>query len=110
MDGGAQSPRESWLRLLLIDGGLPRPITQIPVRSAGAVLAYLDMGWEEPMVAVEYDGDQHRTDRRQYVKDIRRWEIVEDIGWRIIRVVKEDRPNIILERVYSALASRGYPR
>ncbi|MFV8319843.1 endonuclease domain-containing protein [Mycobacterium sp. 23] len=108
MDGGAQSPRESWLRLLLIDGGLPTPITQIPVRSAaGAVLAYLDMGWEEPMVAVEYDGEQHHTDRGQYVKDIRRWEMVEDLGWRVIRVVKEDRPSRILQRVRDALAARG---
>ncbi len=31
MDTGAESPRESYLRLLLIDAGLPRPRTQIPV-------------------------------------------------------------------------------
>src|SRR5262249_4532201 len=31
VDPGAQSPRESYLRLLLIDAGLPRPETQIPV-------------------------------------------------------------------------------
>ncbi|KQH80222.1 hypothetical protein AO501_28665 [Mycobacterium gordonae] len=109
MDGGAQSPRESWLRLLLIDGGLPKPTTQIAVQSAGgAALAYLDMGWEEPMVAVEYDGEQHRTDRGQYVKDIRRSEMVEDLGWRIIRVVKEDRRSRILQRVRDALAARGF--
>ncbi|WP_205874508.1 hypothetical protein [Mycobacterium camsae] len=108
MDGGAQSPRETWLRLLLVDGGLPRPVTQIAVRSAaGAVLAHLDMGWEEPMVAVEYDGDQHRTDRLQYVKDIRRWEMVEELGWRVVRVVKEDRTSRILKRVRDALAARG---
>jgi hypothetical protein len=35
---------------------------------------YLDMGWEEALVAVEYDGDQHRTDRWQYTKDVRRLE------------------------------------
>lgn len=110
MDGGAQSPRESWLRLLLIDGGLPRPATQIAVRgAAGAASAYLDMGWEDPRVAVEYDGDHHRTDRTQYVKDIRRWEMIEDLGWRVVRVVKEDRPDQILRRVHDALAARGFP-
>lgn len=31
MDGGAQSPKETWLRLLLIDAGYPRPQTQIPL-------------------------------------------------------------------------------
>lgn len=109
MDGGAQSPRESWLRLLLVDGGLPKPITQIAVRSATGALAYLDMGWDEPMVAVEYDGEQHCSDRGQYVKDIRRWEMVEDLGWRIIRVVKEDPRSRILQRVRDALAARGFP-
>lgn len=29
-DPGAQSPRETWLRLLLIRAGFPRPATQIP--------------------------------------------------------------------------------
>jgi very-short-patch-repair endonuclease len=32
------------------------------------------------MVAIEYDGDQHRTDRRQYVKDIRRYEMLERLA------------------------------
>src|SRR5690348_11500535 len=31
MDGGAQPPKETWLRLVLVDGGLPRPRTQIRV-------------------------------------------------------------------------------
>jgi hypothetical protein len=34
----------------------------------------LDMGWQDRMVAVEYDGDHHRTDSLQYRKDIRRLE------------------------------------
>ena len=66
-DAGAQSPKETWLRLLLIQAGLPRPQTQIPVRDEfGEAIAYLDMGWEDMKVAVEYDGEQHRSDRRQY--------------------------------------------
>jgi hypothetical protein len=43
---GAQSPKETWLRLELIRGGLPRPTTQIPVPTDEG-LYYLDMGWEE---------------------------------------------------------------
>ena len=53
--------------------GLPRPQTQIPVFDEfGNAVAYLDMGWEDVKVAVEYDGDQHRTDQRQYAEVIRR--------------------------------------
>lgn len=109
MDGGAQSPKESWLRLVLIDAGLPPPTTQIRVTD-GRIVAFLDMGWEQPMVAVEYDGEQHRTDRRQYVKDIRRAEMVDRLGWNVIRVIKEDRPNVIVQRVREALRRRSSPR
>lgn len=106
VDPGAQSPRESYLRLLLIDAGLPRPQTQIPVLGAdGIPLAYLDLGWEEHLVAVEYDGDQHRTERLQYVKDLRRSEMLERMGWTVVRVVAEDRPANILHRVREALAA-----
>lgn len=106
VDAGSQSPRESYLRLLLIDAGLPRPQTQIPVLGVdGIPVAYLDMGWEERMVAVEYDGDHHRSDRRQYVKDIRRQEMLERMGWIVVRVVAEDSPAATIRRVKSALAS-----
>jgi hypothetical protein len=104
VDAGAQSPRESYLRLLLVDGGLPRPQTQIPVLGPdGIPVAYLDMGWAEWMVAVEYDGEHHRTDRRQFVKDIKRLEMLERMGWIVVRVVAEDRPADILRRVRAAI-------
>ena len=106
-DPGSQSPKESWLRWVLVQSGLPRPQTQIPVLADdGFVIAYLDMGWPEVMVAVEYDGDHHRTDRYQYVKDIRRRELLERMGWIIITVVAEDRPTDVVTRVRVALSRR----
>lgn len=106
-DAGAQSPKESWLRVTLVGGGLPRPHSQIPVYDdAGYPIAFLDLGWPDFKVAVEYDGDHHRADRRQYVKDVRRREMLERRGWIIITVVAEDRPADILRRVRDALARR----
>ncbi|WP_292976118.1 type IV toxin-antitoxin system AbiEi family antitoxin [Mycobacterium sp.] len=111
IDGGAQSPKETWLRLLLVRDGLPPPQTQIPVRDEfGYVEAYLDMGWEELLVAVEYDGDQHRTDRVQYVRDIRRAAMLDRRGWIVVRVIAEDHPQDVLRRVREALARRGWRR
>ncbi|MGO9253458.1 MAG: hypothetical protein ACLP5J_19300 [Mycobacterium sp.] len=109
IDGGAQSPKETWLRLLLLSAGFPGPQTQIAVRNEwGWVEAYLDMGWDDIKVAVEYDGDQHRSDRRQYVKDIRRLEKVEHrYGWIVVRVIAEDHPDDIIRRVATARASRA---
>lgn len=107
VDPGAQSPKETSLRLLLIRAGFPRPRTQIAVRNEfNWTVAYLDMGWEDIKVAVEYDGDQHRTDRRQYVKDIRRAAMLERLGWIIVRVIAEDHPDDIIRRVRDARARR----
>jgi hypothetical protein len=96
VDGGAASPRETWLRLLYIDAGLPRPTTQIPiVEGRGRLVRMADMGWEEFMVVSEYDGDQHRTNRRQYTKDIRSLRRARELGW-------------IVDQVIKALVSRGW--
>lgn len=108
IDGGAASPRESRMRLSLHDAGLPRPETQIPVVDGTRPVAFLDMGWREYMVAVEYDGDHHRQDRRQYVKDISRLRLLEEHGWLVIRVIAEEHPHDWLTRVHHALARRGY--
>lgn len=110
VDGGAASPKETWLRLLLLDAGFPKPVTQIPVNDGWRLVGVLDMGWEDYMVAVEYDGDQHRTDRRQFVKDINRLAKFQDLGWVVIRVVAEHRPHDIVTRTWQALARRGYRR
>jgi hypothetical protein len=41
VDAGAQSPRETWLQLLLIEAGFPRPETQITGAQTGWLLALL---------------------------------------------------------------------
>jgi hypothetical protein len=108
VDAGSQSPKETWLRLLLIRAGLPRPTTQIPVITAdGAQVYYLDMGWEDLMVGVEYDGEHHRLDRWQYTKDIRRREALDRLGWIVIRVIAAYRPTEIIGRVRDALEFRA---
>jgi hypothetical protein len=109
VDGGAASPQETRLRLLYIDAGLPRPTTQIPiVEDQGRLVRMADMGWQQFMVVSEYDGDQHRTDRRQYTKDIRSLRKARSLGWIVDQVVKEDRPADIVERARTALVSRGW--
>ncbi|CAA0128320.1 Uncharacterised protein [Mycolicibacterium vanbaalenii] len=96
MDAGAQSPKETWLRLVLVDAGFPRPETQIPLFDEfGHAFAYLDMGWRDLKIAVEYDGEQHRTDTVQYRWDARRLRRIMAAGWMHIRVIAGDRPREI---------------
>ena len=108
MDPGAQSPKETWLRLVLIDSGLPAPRTQIRV-SDGVNEAFIDMGYDEPMVGLDYDGQHHSGDRRQYVHDIGRAELIERQGWIDIHVVAEHSRRFIIHRLSDAFARRGYP-
>ena len=108
VDGGADSPRETWLRLLFIDAGLPRPSTQIPVFDGRRLVRTVDMGWEDFKVAAEYDGDQHRTNRKRYVQDLRALPHLQRLGWIVIRVIKEDAEADIVDRARNALLSRGW--
>ena len=108
VDAGSQSPRETWLRLTLIEAGFPRPQTQIAVPCPDSFTTYyLDMGWEELMVGVEYDGDHHRTDRWQYTRDSHRREDLERLGWIVIRVLASDTTGDIIRRVREARERRA---
>ncbi|OBA79020.1 hypothetical protein A5633_17255 [Mycolicibacterium elephantis] len=106
-DPGAASPKETWLRLLVIRAGYPRPRTQIPLLSPdGRRRYFLDMGWEDLMLALEYDGEQHREDPVQYAYDIARSEDIAELGWSRVRVVKANRRVDILRRLERAWRSR----
>jgi hypothetical protein len=107
MDGGAQSPEETRLRLFLVDSGLPVPRTQIRV-SDGFREAFIDMGYDDPKVGLDYDGIHHSKDRRTYVRDIGRAELIDRQGWLDIHVVKEHSRRYILHRVREAFARRGW--
>jgi hypothetical protein len=107
MDGGAQSPGETRLRLQLIDDGLPAPRTQIRVCD-GFHEAFIDMGYDEPKVGLDYEGSHHSENRGQYVYDIGRADLIDGQGWVDVRVVKEHSRRYNLHRVRCAFAKRGW--
>jgi very-short-patch-repair endonuclease len=111
VDGGAESPQETRLRLVLVRSIEPRPVTQIPVRDdRGRVRRRIDMGYPEWMVGVEYDGEQHFEDAEAYANDIMRLEFLANRGWTIVRVsacqLREERREVV-ERVRRALVANG---
>ncbi len=105
LDSGAQSPKESWLRMVLIDAGFPRPRTQIRVTD-GFNTAILDMGWDDSRIGLDYDGDQHQVSRSRYVHDIGRNELVANAGWIDIHVVAEHSERFVIHRVREAFRRR----
>jgi hypothetical protein len=107
VDPGAESPRETWLRLLLIRAGFPPPQTQIPVYDEyGQLVAVFDLGWKEIKLALDYEGDHHWMDRRRFNHDIRRAEAVAELGWVDIRVTAEDTEGGVIARVSTAWERR----
>lgn len=106
VDGGAESPQETRLRLLLIAGGLPRPETQIRFDE---LCIRVDMGWRTWKVAVEYDGVQHWADSRQRAWDIERIALLDAAGWVVVRVSADmmARPHLIVARAREKLRARG---
>ncbi|MCF6386361.1 DUF559 domain-containing protein [Mycobacterium sp. MBM] len=112
VDGGAESPQESRVRLMLIKAGLPVPETQIEFFDEyGAAFIRSDMGWRSWKVLVEYDGVQHWSDSRQRAWDIERAAVLESMGWAVIRVSAAmlRRPEVFIERVRVKLRERGCP-
>lgn len=88
---GTDSCMESRLRWTLTDAGLPCPSVNALVRDTdGQVVAMPDLSYEEERVAIEYDGDVHRTDRRTWLRDRTRRAALESLGWRVIACTADD--------------------
>lgn len=109
VDGGAESPKETWLRLLFADAGLPAPTTQFVVRTeSGRYVRRIDMAWEKFKVGAEYDGQQHLTERAQYAKDVWANRELRRLNWHLVHVIKEDRGRDVVADARAALEARGW--
>jgi len=104
------SPRETSLRLLLIDAGLPEPAINHHVIHEGYFVATPDLCYVAEKIAIEYEGDHHRTNRDVYEDDIIRRELLEAAGWLVIRVINDhivNRRHWLATRVAQALSARA---
>ena len=73
-------------RLMIVAAGIPEPVVQWEIRSDGRFIARVDLAYPELKIAIEYEGDGHRTERAQWRIDIRRQRDLEDEGWIVIRL------------------------
>lgn len=103
------SPPETRLRLALVAAGVPEPCVNQPAHDpAGGWLALPDLSWPEVLTALEYDG-RHHAQPEQWVRDLRRRELLETAGWRVLVATAEDLrdPSGLVGRVAAVLAERG---
>ena len=113
VEPAAESAMETRLRLVIVHGGLPRPVAQhLVADERGQIVARVDLAYPEALVAIEYEGAEHFTDR-QVVRDGRRYTQLADLGWRVYRYFAYDvyrRPDRITSELRRALTSRVIPR
>jgi hypothetical protein len=104
-----ESRQETRLRLLIIRAGFPEPETNVylPLRP-GRKRVRGDLVYLQYRVLIQYDGEHHRTDNRQYARDVERLDDVMADGWRVIRVLKDTPTSEIHSRLDDALRASGW--
>jgi len=108
---GSESPRETDVRLALLDAGLPEPELNVDIHDhRGRFVARGDLVYRTFGVLVEYDGWHHERDAAQRQHDHLRRERLEAEGWRVVVVTIADMrdPYAVAGRVQQALIQRGY--
>jgi len=106
---GVESPKETETRLAVVDAGLPEPVVQFEVKDGSSLIARTDLAYPHWRIAIEYEGDGHRTDKAQWRRDIARQRELEQRGWIVIRLTELDlaKPEPFLTRIRAAVAARS---
>lgn len=87
---GSASPVETDYRLAARRSGLPEPELDVEIRDAGGrLLGVSEVVYRPYRVVVEVEGDHHRTSRRQWTRDIRKYADYAAAGWEVVRVTSE---------------------
>lgn len=106
--GLPESPSESWLLVVLTDGGLPMPVPQYRIVDPhGREIWRLDFAWPDLLIAIEYDGYAVHLGRVEF--DNARDEDLRRRGWTVIRASSQDlrSPAVLISSVKEAFARRG---
>lgn len=111
---GVDSRPETWLRLLLVDDGLPEPVVNQPVfDEEGNRLGKPDLAYHWARMVFDYEGEGHLVSKKRFRSDIVRREVFEAALWRYVRVqagdVFEDQRAFLL-RVRRIIAQQSSAR
>ncbi|KRC48825.1 MULTISPECIES: hypothetical protein [unclassified Nocardioides] len=87
----ADSPPESWIRLIIHDAGLPVPAAQVWVRLPDGRRFKIENAYAALRIGVEYDGEEnHTSDDDVEHDDDRRGHLVDVEDWIILVITKRD--------------------
>lgn len=84
---GSASPLETEYRLDAAASGLPEPELDVAIRDArGTLLGITEIVYRPYRTLVEVEGDHHRTDRKQWDRDIEKYAAYAAEGWEVARL------------------------
>lgn len=89
-DAAAESPMESEARLMMVDGGLPRPELQYELVDRSGRLWRLDFAWPSVRLAVEYDGFDWHSDPESFRRDRQKRAALRELDWNVMSIVSDD--------------------
>ena len=89
---GADSAPETFLRLAMMDAGLPEPELQVQIVPGDSYSPAADLGYRRQRIAIQYDGGHHLT-REQQSRDNRRDAAFHFAGWRYFKFNADDLAN-----------------
>ena len=94
------SPRETDLRLWTVAVGLPEPTVHPRIAcSTRRGYAEPDLGYEDVRLALEYEGDHHRSSKVQWSRDVERDEALRDAGWTVLKVTSRTNYRQLEEKI-----------
>lgn len=108
---GTDSPRETMMRLIITRAGLPEPVVGFEVHNErGDFVGTPDLFYPKYKIALEYEGDGHRTNTQTFNDDIERAELFHEAECRYVRITRDhvDRPHRLVSRVRNVLIQRGW--
>jgi hypothetical protein len=107
---GADSPQETRMRLVLARSAQGEPMLNYVIRNTwGQPAVWPDAAYPAERIALQYDGGHH-ADPLQISSDVRRQALTERLGWREVRIYKEDLDGdkpFLLDKVRAAMMRRA---
>jgi very-short-patch-repair endonuclease len=104
----SNSPRETRLRLEVLRAGFPEPELNGEIVLGDGRRTWGDLVFRKWRTLLEFDGEQHRTQDRQWRRDVDRLNDLVEHGWLTTRVRRDSTDH--LARLERNLRRRGWRR
>ncbi|MGV0794786.1 hypothetical protein [Mycolicibacterium sp. XJ1819] len=101
-DWRAESPMESEVRLVFIDGGLPLPELQFEILDLCGDLWRVDFAWPDAMLVAEYESMEWHVSAAALKHDRIKMARLQECGYTVVPIVVDDvrkRPSDLVARI-----------